>query len=218
MSRATLTVTSKRYGAWSLRGWLLCQLAGLEVDEVLLPSDDPLARAELLLLAPSFRVPSLAHDGVRVWGTLAIAEYLYEQVPGSSIFPPDVADRALCRSVCNEMHSGFANLRAGLPMNMKARHPNFKVWAGAQADIDRIVDLWHECLERSGGPYLFGAVPTAADAMYAPVCSRFVTYDVELDARCASYRDAVMALPAMQVWITAAELEPDDLEELEAEF
>ncbi len=218
MSRPTLTVTSKNYGAWSLRGWLLCQFAGLDVDEVHLPSDDPLARAELLLLAPSFRVPSLLHDGVTVWGTLAIAEYLNERFPDAPLFPQDLADRALCRSICDEMHSGFANLRSGLPMNLKAVHPNFKIWAGAQADIDRIVDIWNECLAASGGPFLFGATPTAADAMYAPVCTRFITYDVELDHRCAAYRDAIMDLPAMQAWLADAATEPDELEELDAEF
>jgi glutathione S-transferase len=218
MSEATLTVTSKNYGAWSLRGWLLCQFAGLDVDEVHLPSDDPLARAELLLLAPSFRVPSLSHEGLTVWGTLAIAEYLHERFPEAPLFPEDPVQRAMCRSVCDEMHSGFANLRAGLPMNLKAHHPQFKIWAGAQADIDRIIDIWHECLALSGGPYLFGAAPTAADAMYAPVCARFITYDVELDRRCAAYRDLVMALPAMQAWLTDASEEPDELEELDAEF
>ncbi|MGD9798336.1 MAG: glutathione S-transferase [Acidimicrobiia bacterium] len=218
MTRATLTVTSKNYGAWSLRGWLLCQLAGLELDEIHLPSDDPLARAELLLLAPSFRVPSLSHEGVTVWGTLAIAEYLHERFPEQDIFPKDVVERAHCRSICDEMHSGFTNLRAGLPMNLKAHYPGFKIWAGAQADIDRIVDIWHECLARSGGPYLFGASPSAADAMFAPVCTRFATYDVELDRRCAAYRDAILDLPAVRAWIADAELEPDELEELDAEF
>jgi glutathione S-transferase len=218
MSRATLTLTSKNYGAWSLRGWLLCQFAGLDVDEVHLPSDDPLARAELLLLAPSFRVPSLTHDGITVWGTLAIAEYLHEQFPEAAIFPKDNADRALCRSVCDEMHSGFANLRSGLPMNLKAVHPKFKIWAGAQADIDRVIDIWNECLAQSGGPYLFGSSPTAADAMYAPVCTRFVTYDVALDRRCLEYRDAILAMPAMQSWLSEAGMEPDELEELDAEF
>ncbi len=218
MSRPTLTMTSKNYGAWSLRGWLLCQFAGLDVEEVHLPSDDPLARAELLLLAPSFRVPSLSHDGITVWGTLAIAEYLHERFPEAPLFPEDAADRALCRSVCDEMHSGFANLRAGLPMNIKAVHPKFKIWAGAQADIDRIIDIWHECLDRSGGPFLFGATPSAADAMYAPVCTRFVTYDVELDRTCAAYRDHVLALPAVAAWLAGAGEEPDELEELDAEF
>jgi glutathione S-transferase len=218
MARDTLTLTSRNYGAWSLRGWLLCRLAGLDVVEEVLPADDPLARAELLLLAPSFRVPSLRHEGVTVWGTSAIAEYLNERFPDAGMYPDDPGERALCRSVCDEMHSGFSNLRAGLPMNIKARYPDFKVWAGAQADIDRVVDIWRECLERSGGPFLFGRRPTVADAMYAPVCSRFVTYGVELDPVCAAYRDAVMALPDMRTWVAAAEAEPDELEELDAEF
>jgi glutathione S-transferase len=116
------------------------------------------------------------------------------------------------------MHAGFHNLRSALPMNMKARHHGFKVWAGAQADIDRIVALWQDCLRVSDGPYLFGASPTMADAMYAPVCSRFVTYEVDLPDDCLAYVRRVMALPDMIAWTSQAAHEPDELEELEAEF
>ena len=144
---------SKNYSSWSLRGWLLCKLAGLEFEEELLPLDDPSARAELLLLSPSFLVPCLTHDGVKVWDTLAIAEYLAEVKPEAGLLPADRAARAHCRAICGEMHSGFANLRSALPMNLKAHHPGFKVWAGAQADIDRIMAIWRECLATYGGPY-----------------------------------------------------------------
>ena len=120
--------------------------------------------------------------------------------------------------MCGEIHSGFVNLRSALPMNLKAKHRDFKVWAGAQADVDRIVAIWGECLDVYGGPFLFGAQPTIADAMYAPVCTRFRTYDVELDERSAAYCDAIMALPAMREWVAAAEREPDELEELDVEF
>ena len=116
------------------------------------------------------------------------------------------------------MHSRFSNLRSALPMNLKAHYPGFKVWAGAVPDIERIATIWRECLATSKGPFLFGATPCLADAMYAPVCTRFVTYDVKLDAPCASYRDAVMAMPHMQEWIAAARAEPDELEELDVEF
>jgi glutathione S-transferase len=115
------------------------------------------------------------------------------------------------------MHAGFANLRSALPMNLKARHPGFKVWQAAQADIDRIVRIWTECLETYGGPHLFGE-RTMADAMYAPVAGRFRTYDVTLSAACRSYADRVMAWPEMAEWVEAAEREPDDLEELDVEF
>jgi glutathione S-transferase len=116
------------------------------------------------------------------------------------------------------MHSGFSNMRSALPMNLKAHHPGFKVWIGAQADIDRICAIWRECLKESGGPFLFGAKPGMADAMFAPVCTRFVTYDVKLDPGCAAYCKAVMALPHMQEWIAAAKMEPEELEELDVEF
>ena len=113
------------------------QAGGLDFDEVVVPLDDPGARAELLLLSPSFLVPCLTHDGAKVWDTLAIAEYVAEVQPEAGLLPADRAARAHCRSICGEMHSGFANLRSALPMNLKAHHPGFKVWAGAQADIDR---------------------------------------------------------------------------------
>ena len=215
---ATLTISSKNYSSWSLRGWLLCQLAGLEVEEIVLSVDDPSARAELLLLSPSFLVPCLRHDGVEVWDTLAIAGYLDELRPDAGLLPRDVTARAHCRSISGEMHSGFANLRSALPMNLKAHYPGFKVWTGAQADIDRVTEIWRECLGRYGGPYLFGAELSMADAMYAPICLRFLTYDVVLDPVSEGYCQTIMAWPALRRWIEAAKLEPEELEELDAEF
>ena len=217
MAEATLTITSKNYGSWSLRGWLLCKMAGLKFAEQVMPVDDPSMRAELLLMSPSFLVPCLTHDGVKVWDTLAIAEYLRELKPKAGLLPADRAARAHCRAISGEMHSGFANLRSALPMNLKARYEDFKIWAGALADIARVVEIWKECLAKYGGPYLFGKL-SVADAMYAPVVTRFLTYDVKLDADCAAYCQAIMALPAMQEWIAAAKAEPDDLEELDVEF
>ena len=217
-SKATLTISSRNYGSWSLRGWLLCKMAGLEFDEVMLPSDDPTTRAELLLLSPSFLVPMLTHDGVKVWDTLAIAEYLNEITPDAGLLPADRGARAHCRAISGEMHSGFANLRSALPMNLKAHYPGFKVWLGAQADIDRVVAVWRECLSKYRGSYLFGDKPCAADAMYAPVCTRFLTYDVKLDSTCAAYCSAIMTMPFMQTWIEGAKTEPDELEELDVEF
>jgi glutathione S-transferase len=217
MAEASLTISSKNYSSWALRGWLLCKMAGLDFEERILPADDPSTRAELLLLSPSFLVPCLTHDGVKVWDTLAIAEYLNEIRPEAGLLPADRAARAHCRAICGEMHSGFSNLRSALPMNLKAHYPGFKVWAGAQADIDRISSIWRECLTAYQGPYLFGT-PTMADAMYAPVCTRFRTYDVKLDAPCAAYCDHILNLPAMREWIRAAQAEPDEIEELDVEF
>ncbi len=218
MSKATLTISSKNYSSWSLRGWLLCKMAGLNFEEERVPVDDPSARAELLLLSPSFLVPRLVHEGVTVWDTLAIASYLNEVFPEAGLLPADRAARAHCLSISGEMHSGFANMRSALPMNIKARYPGFKVWAGAQADIERIVAIWRGCFTAHGGPFLMGPTPTLADAMYAPVCSRFTTYDVALDPMCRAYRDRVMALPLIQEWIADAQSEPEELEELDAEF
>ncbi len=218
MSEASLTVSSKNYSSWSLRGWLLCKMAGLDFDERVAPIDDPATRAELLLLSPSFLVPCLEHGQVKVWDTLAIAEYLHELKPEAGLLPPDPVARAHCRAICGEMHSGFANLRSALPMNLKATHPGFKVWAGAQADIERVTAIWRDCLQRYHGPYLFGGTPTVADAMYAPVCTRFATYDVKLDATSAGYRDLMLKFPAMLEWKNAAQSEPEELEELDVEF
>ena len=218
MAEASLTVSSKNYSSWSLRGFLLCRMAGLDFAEKIAPIDDPATRAELLLLSPSFLVPCLEHGQVKVWDTLAIAEYLHEIKPEAGLLPADPVARAHCRAICGEMHSGFANLRSALPMNLKARHEGFKVWAGAQADIERVMAIWRDCLRRYGGPYLFGATPTVADAMYAPVCSRFATYDVKLDAACAGYRDLILRWPPMAEWCEAAKSEPEEVEELDVEF
>jgi glutathione S-transferase len=218
MSNTTLTIASKNYGSWSLRGWLLCKMAGLDFEERHVGADDPSTRAELLLLSPSFLVPCLYHDGIKVWDTLAIAQYLHEIKPDAGLLPADRAQRAHCRAISGEMHSGFANLRSALPMNLKAHFPGFKAWAGARGDIERVTEIWRECLQQYGGPYLFGEKPCAADAMYAPVCTRFVTYDVALDEPSAAYCRSIMALPLMQEWIAAAKLEPDELEELDVEF
>ena len=170
MAPATLTINSRNYGSWSLRGWLLCRMAGLEFVEDVLPTGDPAARAELLLLSPSFLVPRLDHEGVSVWDVLAIAEYLQERFPHAGLLPDEPVARAHCRSVSGEVHGGFVNLRSALPMNMTARHPGFPVFSGAQADIARVTAIWRDCLGASHGPFLFGTRSTVADAMFAPIC------------------------------------------------
>jgi glutathione S-transferase len=218
MSGAVLTISSKNYSSWSLRGWLLCRMAGLDFKEELLSHDDPSTRAELLLLSPSFLVPRLTHNGIKVWDTLAIAEYLHEIFPQAGLLPNDAAARTHCRSISGEMHSGFSNLRSALPMNLKAHYKGFKIWAAAQADIDRVIAVWKECLNTYGGPYLFGERPTLADAMYAPVTTRFTTYDVKLDRQCADYCETIQALPDVIEWIEDAKAERAGIEELEAEF
>jgi glutathione S-transferase len=214
----TLTISSKNYSSWSLRGWLLCKFAGISFQENILSSNDASARAELLLLSPSFLVPCLHYEGITVWDTLAIAEFLAELRPEAGLLPKDPADRALCRSISGEMHGGFANLRSALPMNLKGDFPGFPVWPGARADVDRIVTIWHDCFARHPeGPFLFGP-RGLADAMYAPVVTRFLTYHVEVDEACAAYCKRVAAMPEMREWSEEALREPSDVEELEAEF
>jgi glutathione S-transferase len=218
MSKATLAISSKNYSSWSLRGWLLARFAKLEFDEVRVAPDDADARRELLLLSPSILVPCLTHEGVKVWDTLAIAEYLNEVKPRAGLLPADRAARAHCRAICGEMHSGFASLRGALPMNLKRSFPEHKVWAKAQEDIDRITTIWRECITRYGGPYLFGAKRCMADAMYAPVATRFQTYHVRVDRTSAAYCKVILAMPEMTEWIEAAQREPDEIDELDMEF
>ncbi|WP_066270912.1 glutathione S-transferase [Hydrogenophaga palleronii] len=218
MAHAVLTISSKNYGAWALRGWLMVRLAKLPFTENVISPDDPAMKAEMLLLSASMRVPALEHDGIHVWDTLAIGEYLNEIKPKAGLLPADRAARAHCRAICGEMHSGFSALRSSLPMNIKASFPNFKLWSRAQTDIDRIEAIWGECLDTYGGPYLFGEKPCMADAMFAPVVTRFITYGVAISPACVAYCDTIMALPAMREWVAAAEAEPDDIDELDAEF
>lgn len=218
MAATTLTISSKNYSSWSLRGWLLCRMAGLDFEEQRIDLDDPDARQELLLLSPSVLVPRLTHDGARVWDTLAIAEYLAEIKPKAGLFPKDRVARAHCRSVSGEIHSGFYNLRSALPMNLKARHKAFKIFSGAKPDVERVKDIWTECLNAHGGPWLFGAAPTVADAMYAPVCTRFRTYAIELDPVHQAYCETVFAWPLLKEWTQGAMAEPDEIIELDVEF
>ena len=193
MAKATLTISSKNYSSWSLRGWLLARFAGLDFKEVMVPPDDADARKEILLLSPSILVPCLTHDGIKVWDTLAIAEYLNEVKPKSGLLPADRAARAHCRAICGEMHSGFTNLRSALPMNLKRVFPGHKVWARAQADIERITAIWRECLATLRRAVPVRQARTMADAMYAPVVTRFVTYDVKVDRKCAAYGARILA-------------------------
>jgi glutathione S-transferase len=218
MRPATLTINSRRYGAWSLRGWLLCRFAGLEPEVIVQSRNDPDARAELLLLSPSFLVPRLQDGRVAAWGPIAIGEYLQERDSKAGILPKDAADRSWCRSIAGEMQSGFSQLRSALPMNIGAHHRTFTVWTGAQGDIDRITAIWRECLSAHEGPFLFGKKAGLADAMFAPVCSRFGTYGVPLDPVSAAYRDTILALEPMQEWTNDAASEPADFDELDVEF
>ncbi|GAB6851261.1 glutathione S-transferase [Paraburkholderia kururiensis] len=216
-AKTTLTVSSYNYSSWSLRGWLLAKLSGLEFETVTVPIDAA-ARAELLLLSPSILVPCLEHDGIKVWDTLAIGEYLNEIRPDAGLLPRERKARAHCRSICGEMHSGFSALRSALPMNLRGYFPGFRIWSRAQDDIERVLAIWRECLAGYGGPWLFGEEIGMADAMYAPVVTRFLTYDVKLDKDIAEYCMRVLAQPFVVGWIGIAKAETEDIDELDMEF
>jgi glutathione S-transferase len=216
-SLPTLLISSKNYSSWSLRGWLLMRMSGLRFRELRVGSDDATARAELLLKSSSIRIPTLEYKGVSVWDTLAIAEFLNEICPAAQLYPKDFAARARCRSVSGEMHAGFHALRSALPVNLHAFRPNFPIWSGVRADIDRVTEIFRDCLGASGGPFLFGPRISVADAMFAPVCTRFATYDVDLDPVSEAYKSHILALPDMLAWNEAAQLEPEMVSELEVE-
>lgn len=181
---------------------------GLDFDEVRIALYTPESTEKIQQYSPSGKVPVLIHDTLTVWETLAICEYLAEQFPTIQWWPEDQIARAIARSVSAEMHSGFQNLRQNMPMNCRARLPGKGMSPEVQKDIDRITAIWQECRQRfgSGGNLLFGEF-TIADAMFAPVVSRFLTYDVPLDPVSKAYAEAILALPAMQEWIKAGEAE-----------
>jgi glutathione S-transferase len=201
----TLYVGSKRYSSWSLRPYLALAHAGVafETRTILLDQQD--TKAKIAAATPAGRVPVL-HDGdLVVWDSLAICEYIAEQVP--SLWPSGKRERARARSVSAEMHSGFAALRRDMPMDVCSDKRGQGHTAEALADAARVQAIWSECLAHSGGPFLFGGF-SIADAMFAPVVTRFHTYGVELDRACSAYSAAVFALPAMREWIADAEREP----------
>ena len=210
MADLTIYLGNKNYSSWSLRPWLVLKRITVTFDEVVIPLYQPTSRETVLKYSPSGRVPALRHGDVTVWESLAICEYLAESFPTFDLWPKDAAARALARSVSAEMHAGFRALREHLPMNIRSSFPGRGVTPEVQADINRIMAIWRDCrtrLGKDGGDFLFGEF-TIADAMYAPVVTRFRTYRIELEREADAYCDAVMALPAMQEWLAAAKNEP----------
>jgi glutathione S-transferase len=212
-----LYIGNKNYSSWSLRAWLLMTQAGIEFSERPLRLDwneGSAFKSTLLALAPSGRVPLLIDDdGFAVWDSLAIAEYLAELFPTKRLWPGDRRQRARARSLCAEMHSGFAALRNRCPMNIEASLPEVGMrckieWPDVAADLRRIDAMWSGQLAESGGPFLFGDFGIV-DAYFAPVCSRVRTYALPLGAAALGYVDTVHALPAMQAWCAAARKEHD---------
>jgi glutathione S-transferase len=213
MAEFTLVVGNKNYSSWSMRGGLMVRIAGIDVEEIVIPLDRPETQAAIRKHSPSGRVPVLLHRGFAVWESLAIAEYLNDLKPEAGFWPPATAARAHARSISTEMHAGFMDLRTNMPMNIRASYPGKGMTPAVRADIERITSIWRDCRKRFAGAapkdegFLFGTFG-AADAMYAPVVTRFRTYGVPLDADSEAYATAVLAHPAMKEWIDAAKNEP----------
>jgi glutathione S-transferase len=203
----TLYVGNKRYSSWSLRPYLALAHAGLPFETKLIFLNRDTSKAELTKVNPAGRVPVLYHDELAIWDSLAICEYANELAPAAQLWPADRAKRARARSISAEMHSGFAALRTNMSMDLCADKAGQGHTPEALADASRIQAIWREALAASGGPFLFGTF-TIADAMFAPVTTRFTTYGVELDAPSRAYVDAIAALPAMQTWKRDAATEP----------
>ena len=214
-----LYIWNYNHSSWSMRAGIPLRQTGVKFREIV-AHNAPEGLAAVKAKTPTGLLPALVlgEGGQVIWDSLAIAEFLAEEFPDAGLWPKDKAARAHARSMVAEMHSGFTALRSALPMNIKGSFEGFKVWARAQADIERIGTIWHECLETYGGPYLFGETPGMADAMYAPVVTRFRTYDVKLDSVCAAYSRRIMALAPMREWVEAAVSEPEQIDELDAEF
>lgn len=188
-----------------MRGWLAVRLAGLDVEEVVIPMADG-RTAEIAATSPNGLVPYLEHRGARVWESLAIAEYCAELAP--ALWPAERVARAHARSVASEMHAGFRNLRIAMPMNLGRSFPGLRRTPEALADIARIEALWAECLAAHGGPFLFGRDFGLADAIYAPIVTRFLTWQPEISATSRAYCDAVRAHPLVARWYADAAAEP----------
>ncbi len=208
----TLVIGNKNYSSWSLRAWLLLRQAGIAFEEIRLPLDTPEFSARIGSYSPTGRVPVLLTELGPVWDTLAIAEYLAESFPDRQLWPADRKLRATARSLSAEMHSGFPLIRSLLPMNCRALDRRVKVNDSLQMEIDRVTGLWRDCLVADGGiePWLFGAF-SIADAMYAPVVSRFVTYGIRLESQAGEYVSAVMDSRGMREWCEAAARESEVL-------
>lgn len=205
MSGIELVIANQNYSSWSLRPWLALKQTGLPFSLTVIPLKQDDTKAQILARSPSGKVPALIHDGLTVWDSLAICEYLAELAPDAGLWPSDRAARATARSVAAEMHSSFTALRSNMPMNIRGDLPGWGRAPGVADDVARIEAIWTDLRQRFGsqGPYLFGAF-SIADAMYAPVVTRFKTYGVQINPTAQAYADAVQAHPFMREWTAAA--------------
>lgn len=208
MSELKLVIGNRNYSSWSMRAWLLMRQFEIAFDEVQIPlrQSDSLERKRSY--SPAGKVPVLIDGELHVWDSLAIVEHLAERFPEKLLWPADSEARSIARSVSAEMHSGFASLRTHMPLNCRAQAPGAGRGPGVQEEIGRICEIWRECRKRhgGGGEFLFGDF-TAADAMFAPVASRFQTYGIELDGTETKYARTILTLPAVRDWTEAARRE-----------
>ena len=218
-----LYIGNKNYSSWSMRPWVLLTQAGIAFEEVMARFDSfaPDSHFKKIIdsVSPVGKVPALVDADLAVWDTLAIAEYLAEKFPDKQLWPADVKARARARSICAEMHSGFAALRSACPMNIEAHLPEIGQLAwrdkpAVRADLARLVTMWGELLAQHGGPMLFGAF-SVADAYFAPVVMRLKTYALPVPEAIATYMVRVCALPGVKAWVQGALAEHDfrDFEE-----
>ncbi len=214
-----LIIGNKNYSSWSLRPWIALKVAGIAFDEQVISLDAKDFKAQVTKVSGTGKVPALADGDVHVWESLAILEYLAETFPQARLWPADPQARAQARAIAAEMHAGFVPLRRELPMNMWRPVKPRELTPEAAANVARIDAMWTDCRNRfgAGGPFLFGAFG-AADAMYAPVVSRFHTYGVAVGPVARAYMDAVTALPAWAEWRAAALREPWILAEDEVDW
>jgi glutathione S-transferase len=214
-----LIIGNKNYSSWSLRPWIAMKVADIAFDEEVISLDAKDFKSRVTQVSGTGKVPALIDGNVQVWESLAILEYLTERFPAARLWPADPAARAHARALAAEMHAGFAPMRRHLPMNMWRPVGRRELTPEAAANVRRIDAMWTDCRNRfgTGGPFLFGGFG-AADAMYAPVVSRFHTYAVEVSPAARTYMDAVMALPAWGEWRAAALLEPWVLAEDEVDW
>lgn len=203
-----LVIGNRNYSSWSMRPWLVMEAFGLPREEEVIPLDQPDTGARIAAVSGAGRVPVLVDGPLTVWDSLAICEYLAERFPEKALWPRDPAARAVARSACAEMHSGFQALREACPVKVKEVFEPRPLSPSVQANVARITALWEECRRRfgQGGPWLFGAF-SIADAFYAPVVSRFRTYGIPVSGAAAAWADAMWAHPAMQKWIALAKAE-----------
>jgi len=200
-----LTIGNKNYSSWSFRPWIALKVAAIPFEETVIPIYYPGSKEKFLARSPAGKVPILEDGAVTIWESLAILEYIAEEFPDAALWPRDSAARAHARAIASEMHAGFVPLRRQCPMNMRRPVKKLDLSAETAANVARIDAMWSDCRARFGGdgPFLFDHF-SAADAMYAPVVSRFHTYGVEVGAVSATYMAAMMALPAWQEWYAAA--------------